>query len=68
MGGRAGGGAGGGFGSGAGGAGKASRELMTALQSGKFEKMSAAAQERLLEAADKAAKTATYTQMPSGTH
>lgn len=53
MGGRAGGGAG--LGSGAGGAGKASRELMSALQSGKFEKMSAAAQERLLEAADKEA-------------
>ena len=53
MGARIGGGAG--LGSGAGGAGKASRELMSALQSGKFEKMSAAAQERLLEAADKEA-------------
>ena len=54
MGGRSG-GSGTGFGSNADGAGKASRELMSALQSGKFEKMSAAAQERLLDAADREA-------------
>ena len=54
-----GGGASGGMGSGAGGADKASRELLNAIQSGRFDKMSYAQQDKLLEAADKEASKLT---------